>query len=306
MIKLTSKASLIVGLLVTISALSTNSLAAADDSHAEALAHTELSQAAMTRMQISTAKATAGQLALTRQLYGVVVPRQGDLVALSSPYRARIIKVTVQQGQHVDAGQQLALLENLVSGSRFQLLAPIAGEVVSRQANVGEIVEQAVLFEVLNSQRVWVELSAFPADVEALEVGQTATLNDLHQHRQANGTVSYISPQMSAGHIAKARIELANESGHWRPGMHVSANVRVAQRDAEVVVKRAAIQTLEQQTVVFVRQDQRFIAQPVTLGIQSGDWVEVTDGLAVGSEYVDGNSYLLKADLLKQGASHSH
>jgi cobalt-zinc-cadmium efflux system membrane fusion protein len=34
--------------------------------------------------------------------------------------------------------------------------------------------------------------------------------------------------------------------------------------------------------------------------------VEVVDGLAPGTEYVTDNSYLIKADIEKSGASHDH
>jgi len=34
--------------------------------------------------------------------------------------------------------------------------------------------------------------------------------------------------------------------------------------------------------------------------------VEVLSGLQPGQRYVTGNSYLIKADILKSGASHDH
>jgi cobalt-zinc-cadmium efflux system membrane fusion protein len=37
-----------------------------------------------------------------------------------------------------------------------------------------------------------------------------------------------------------------------------------------------------------------------------GDIIGVLDGLKPGTEYVIGNSFLIKADILKSGASHDH
>jgi cobalt-zinc-cadmium efflux system membrane fusion protein len=42
------------------------------------------------------------------------------------------------------------------------------------------------------------------------------------------------------------------------------------------------------------------------LGRQAGEWAEVLGGLEPGTVYVTENSYVLKADIEKSGASHDH
>ena len=42
------------------------------------------------------------------------------------------------------------------------------------------------------------------------------------------------------------------------------------------------------------------------LGAQAGEWAEVLGGLEPGTEYVTSNSYVIKADIDKSGASHDH
>jgi cobalt-zinc-cadmium efflux system membrane fusion protein len=42
------------------------------------------------------------------------------------------------------------------------------------------------------------------------------------------------------------------------------------------------------------------------LGEQHGEWVEVLGGLEPGDRYVTENSYVIKADVEKSGASHDH
>jgi len=75
---------------------------------------------------------------------------------------------------------------------------------------------------------------------------------------------------------------------------------------ANVAVESDAIQNLNGETVVFIREGNRFEASEIKTGRKSGDYVEVLSGLEPGAEYVIGNSYLIKADILKQGAGHSH
>ena len=39
---------------------------------------------------------------------------------------------------------------------------------------------------------------------------------------------------------------------------------------------------------------------------QHGEWVEILGGLDPGARYVTENSYVIKADIEKSGASHDH
>jgi cobalt-zinc-cadmium efflux system membrane fusion protein len=42
------------------------------------------------------------------------------------------------------------------------------------------------------------------------------------------------------------------------------------------------------------------------LGERDGEWVEVLGGIDPGTPYVVGQSFLIKADIEKSGASHDH
>jgi cobalt-zinc-cadmium efflux system membrane fusion protein len=42
------------------------------------------------------------------------------------------------------------------------------------------------------------------------------------------------------------------------------------------------------------------------LGVSDAVWVEVLGGLEAGEQYVTENSFLIKADIEKSGASHDH
>ena len=42
------------------------------------------------------------------------------------------------------------------------------------------------------------------------------------------------------------------------------------------------------------------------LGTNDGEWVEVLSGIKPGTSYVSENSFLIRADIEKSGASHDH
>jgi membrane fusion protein, heavy metal efflux system len=52
--------------------------------------------------------------------------------------------------------------------------------------------------------------------------------------------------------------------------------------------------------------DDTYEIRPLELGRSDGNLTEVLGGLQAGDRYVVENSYLIKADIEKSGASHDH
>ena len=91
-----------------------------------------------------------------------------------------------------------------------------------------------------------------------------------------------------------------------RPGLFVNVKIEDARAVIPVAIKRSAVQTYNDWHVVFVKEGDQFEVRPVELGKQDKEWVEVTQGLEAGTEYVSANSYLFKAELGKSTATHDH
>ena len=225
---------------------------------------------------------------------------------MHAPYPGIIESVLVNTGDKVKKDQVLVTVRNQTTLQSYSIRSPANGEITERMANVGDHSDMGSLLEISDLSRVWIELSMFPADIEQLRVGMPVVVKDLHQHESAEGKISYISPKMTGGHIARARAEITNAEGHWRPGMHINAEVTVEQYPAELAVKRNAIQLYRDMPVVFVRYGNTFEVRMLQLGKPDKDYIEVLSGLKPGSEYVTTNSFLLKAEVLKSGATHDH
>ena len=99
---------------------------------------------------------------------------------------------------------------------------------------------------------------------------------------------------------------VSNQQGHWRPGMHIKADIEISQSDTEMAVRTSAIQSFRDMPVVFAKFGNTFEVRMVELGDSDGEYIEVLGGIAPGTEYVTSNSFLLKAEVLKDGASHDH
>ena len=59
-------------------------------------------------------------------------------------------------------------------------------------------------------------------------------------------------------------------------------------------------------TVVYAKVGDQYEVRMLEIGRKAGPWVEVLSGITLGTEYVALNSYLIKADIEKSGASHDH
>jgi cobalt-zinc-cadmium efflux system membrane fusion protein len=76
------------------------------------------------------------------------------------------------------------------------------------------------------------------------------------------------------------------------------------QSGVPVTVASDAVQTIHEHKVVFVRTGAGFRAQDVTIGRSDGKRTEIVKGLAAGTSYAAGGSFLVKADLGKAEAEH--
>ena len=73
-----------------------------------------------------------------------------------------------------------------------------------------------------------------------------------------------------------------------------------------MVVPLASLQTFRDWDVVFVRVGDTYEIRPVELGKRDAQQVDVLSGLKAGDQVVVEQSYLVKADIEKSGASHDH
>jgi cobalt-zinc-cadmium efflux system membrane fusion protein len=142
--------------------------------------------------------------------------------------------------------------------------------------------------------------------VEKMHKGQAVSVYDLHHHEKQQGKIIYVAPAMTGGHIARARALINNKEGHWRPGMHVKADIITNTSASVLSVKKSALQTFHNATVVFAKFGDQFEVRPLTLGKSDGEYIEVLAGLKTDTEYATSNSFVIKADILKAGASHDH
>jgi cobalt-zinc-cadmium efflux system membrane fusion protein len=239
-------------------------------------------------------------------VYGRVVSDPEGVSHVNARFDGVIRSVSASMGSTVQKGQVLARIEANDSLNTYAINAPIGGTVIERHANPGETTDGRTLFTIVDTSSVWAELAVFPSDRTKVHVGLPVSMQTAIGNIRIDGEIALLSPVAGANQSVTARIRLDNQQGLLAAGMYLTGEIEVEQFDVPLAVKRTALQSFRDFTVVFAKVKDEYEVRMLELGRQDDEWVEVRGGLNVGTEYVTINSYLLKADIEKSGASHDH
>ena len=195
--------------------------------------------------------------------------------------------------------------------SLFPLTAPIAGQVVRRDATLGQSIEDGgarePMFVIADASVVWIDIAVFKNDVARVHVGAPVVLVDEAGTVFAEGAVSFISPVIDeTSRTATARVVVDNAEGRLRPGQFVTARIDVGGGGPVVRVAEAAVQTVEGRDAVFVPVEAGFAPRAVAVGRRAGGYVEILAGLERDERYVASGAFTLKAELEEAGFGDGH
>lgn len=256
---------------------------------------------------IALATAEAGLIEKHVQVYGRLATPPTRQAQVRARFPGLVISLHANTGDSVKAGQVLAVVESNESLRRYEVKAPISGVVQERWINQGEITTDAPLFTLLDQDELWAELTIFPSQRAEVKVKQSVHVR--HQGHDHNSRIISITPANSSGSALPyvlARVPLKNEHRDMVAGDKVVADIDTQSLEVPVRIERQAIQELDGQSVVFVAHEGKYEARPVKLGLEDDHYSQVLKGLSAGEQYVVRNSYLIKADIGKAAAEHSH
>ena len=204
------------------------------------------------------------------------------------------------------AQQEIATLPEEPEGSlrRQAIRSPIAGRVVERKVDLGTAVGrdnlETELFVIVDLDQVWVELAISPGDLPAIKEGQPVSISARAVTDKVDGKIVFISPLLDKEtRSARVVAEIANGEGVWRPGSFVTAAIAVEEQAVPLVIPASAVQTIDNEKLVFVRTPEGFERRQVGLGRNDDRFVEVVTGLRSGEVIAGSNTFPLKAQLMK-------
>ena len=192
--------------------------------------------------------------------------------------------------------------------ARYELRAPLDGVVIEKHVALGEAIkDDADIFMIADLSTVLARVTVYAKDLRFVHMGQEVNVKSDVLDIEVTGKVTYLGPLLGMDtRTATAHVAITNPDGLWRPGVFVTVRVVQEEFTASVAVRLEAIQRLRDWDVVFIQDGNLYEARPLELGRRDEEWVEVLAGLSAGQRYVSKNSFLIKADILKSGATHDH
>ena len=255
---------------------------------------------------IATEVAGPATLIETVTVYGRIAADPSRQREVGARFPGVIKAVRKNLGDTVRAGETLATIESNESLQTYSLEAPIGGVITARAANAGEQSADRLLFTITDPSSVWAELSVFPKDRARIKPGASVRIKASDSEVTIIGRIARVDLQTAANQSITARATLDNSKGEFPVGSFVTAEIAVAERKVPLAVKTRSLQPFRDFTVVFEQVGDTYEVRMLDLGEKHGEWVEVLGGLEAGAKYVTENSYLIKADVEKSGASHDH
>ena len=192
------------------------------------------------------------------------------------------------------------------------LTAPIAGIVADRETTQGESGQDAgkKVLSIVNSRVVQVSGNVYEKDLDRVQSGQGVRGNA--NGKAFKGRISVVGAVVEGeSRVVPIKAELDNPNGSLKPGMFVelevltvgAASPKETRTPAAVLAipKSALVETNDKKTIVFVQNGATFQPVEVTPGRESGDFVEVKDGLFDGDRIVTQRAPQLYAQSLRSG-----
>jgi membrane fusion protein, heavy metal efflux system len=267
---------------------------------------TKIEAAVADALEIGTAIAGPVVLQQTITVFGKITPNTERVSHVSARFAGVIKSVSASIGDVVKKGQVLSTVESNESLKLYSIKAPISGVVTQRNANTGAQAVQQVLFSITDTSSVWVDLSVFPADQQQVKVGAPVSFIPANTGRSFEGKIAMINVLAETNQSVTTRLVVKNKDGQLLPGSFVTAKINVGEIAVPLAVERSGLQAFRDFIVVYAQIGEEYEVRMLELGRKDDEWIEVLDGLEAGARYVTENSYVIKADIEKSGASHDH
>lgn len=183
---------------------------------------------------------------------------------------------------------------------RIRVYAKSDGVVAHLGVREGVYIKPATnVMAIAKLDQVWLLAEVFERQASWVGVGQRAAIDlDYLPGAGREGVVDYIYPELDPKtRTLKVRLRLGNEDNALRPNMF--ARVTIFGQDTMPVTnipRQALIRGGRANRVVLALGDGKFRAQEVTVGMESGDRIEIRKGVDAGDRIVTSGQFLIDSE----------
>lgn len=175
--------------------------------------------------------------------------------------------------------------------SDLQIVAPFDGRLGLRRISPGSLVMQNTVITTLDDTSV-IKLDFSVPETLLSKITVNSTIqahNDVLPDRQYEGIVQTINSRVDpVTRAVEVRALVQNPDGSIKPGMLMTVDLTLSQRDGALLISEAALVPEGAEQYVYKVEDQRAVRTLVRIGARKRGVVEIVGGLAEGDEVVVG------------------
>lgn len=195
------------------------------------------------------------------------------------------VSLAEEQYNQASIGHSQALdgLDNAV------VKAPMSGIVSELNVKKGQIAAGGqVAVTIVDVNSIYLKVDVVENVVNKLKMGQSVDVKVPAAFKdQITSTIKYISPTADdRSNLYTIKVYLDNKDKNIRPGMNGEISLCVDEIDSTIVVNNSAVLDKDGQDIVYVLEDGLAVEKKVKLGIDSGDYVQVVEGLTAGEQVI--------------------
>ena len=231
-----------------------------------------------------------------------LVNAQKELVTALSAGNKSLIRASRSRlaALGVSKGQIANIEKTRQTKHHISVYAPQDGVVSTLMVREGMFVKPDMnVMSLGDLSAVWLLAEVFERQAQWVRVGQSAEVKLSYVPGKVwQGKVEYIYPSLDAKtRTLKVRMRFDNPDEGLKPNMY--ANVRIfggPKNDIVVIPLEGLIRTGREERVIVDRGNGRFEAREVTAGIESGDYVEIIEGVEDRDAIVVSGQFLIDSE----------
>ena len=231
-----------------------------------------------------------------------LVNAQQELITALSSGNKGLIRATKERlnALGVSRSQVKQLQKNKKVKQRIAIYAPQDGVVSDLPVREGMFVKPSQKVMTLGDlSSVWLIAEVFERQSQWVEVGQEAEVRLSYiPGKLWRGKVEYIYPSLDAKtRTLKVRLRFDNPGERLKPNMYANVKIFGGSKDNVIVIPiEGLIRTGREERVIIALGEGKFEARNVRAGIESGNYVEILEGLSEGDNIVTSGQFLIDSE----------
>jgi membrane fusion protein, heavy metal efflux system len=216
-------------------------------------------------------------------LYNVDVYSEKNLQQVTVDYKNLKADVRSLEQKLILIGISPSTLTEDNISSTVSLVSPISGFLKSVNVNIGKYVSPAdALFEVVNSSRLFLELSVFEKDAGRITKGQKITFFINNETEEHDAEISQIGKSVNEDKTLTVYGTVSSSCVNIMPGMYVNALIEESKDQVPVLPSEAVVSFDDKDYIFVFEKDKEEAGQPFT----EYRMIEVRKGVS-GKEFTE-------------------